>query len=53
MLAINIAKLGDFKMTTRVDVVWVIAVSRNCCCQHAPKMRTLAALQRGARARWP
>lgn len=37
MQAVNIAKLGDFKMTTSVDVVWVIAVSRNCCCQNLPQ----------------
>lgn len=47
MHAINIAKLGDFKMTTSVDVVWVIAANRKCCCQHAPKMRALTPLQRG------
>lgn len=51
MRAVNIAKLGDFKMTTSVDVVWVIAANRNCCCQHAPKMRALTPLQRRERAR--
>lgn len=52
MLGLSTAELGDFKMTTRVDVVGVIAASRNCCCQHAPKMRTLAPLQGEVRAPW-
>lgn len=52
MRAVNIAKLGDFKMTTSGDVVWVIAANRNCCCQHAPKMRALTPLQRGEQVPW-